>query len=68
MLVMKKTIEVINASEVRSQVKIIIRGASITQRFADEIGADGFAKDAVSAVEKVKELLAIPRAWIIQLG
>lgn len=60
MLVMKKTIEVINASEVRSQVKIIIGGAPITQRFADEINADGFAKDAVSAVEKVKELLAIP--------
>lgn len=59
MLVMKKTIEVINASEVRSQVKIIIGGAPITQRFAGEIGADGFAKDAVSAVDKVKELLAI---------
>jgi 5-methyltetrahydrofolate--homocysteine methyltransferase len=58
MLVMKKTIEAINASEVRSQVKIIIGGAPITQRFADEIGADGFAKDAVSAVDKVKELLA----------
>jgi 5-methyltetrahydrofolate--homocysteine methyltransferase len=59
MLVMKKTIEVINASEVRSRVKIIIGGAPITQRFADEIGADGFAKDAVSAVDKVKELLAM---------
>jgi 5-methyltetrahydrofolate--homocysteine methyltransferase len=61
MLVMKKTIEVIHVSEMRSQVKIIIGGAPITQRFADEIGADGFAKDAVSAVDKVKELLAIPR-------
>jgi 5-methyltetrahydrofolate--homocysteine methyltransferase len=62
MLVMKKTIEVISASEVRSQVKIIIGGAPITQRFAGEIGADGYAKDAVGAVDKVKELLAIPRA------
>jgi methanogenic corrinoid protein MtbC1 len=59
MLVMKKTIEVINASEVRSQVKIIIGGAPITQRFAEEIGADAYAKDAVSAVDKVKELLAM---------
>lgn len=58
MLVMKKTIEVIKTSDVRSQAKIIIGGAPITQRFADEIGADAFAKDAVSAVDRVKELLA----------
>lgn len=58
MLVMKKTIEVINTSGVRSQIKIIIGGAPITQRFSDEIGADAYAKDAVSAVDKVKELLA----------
>lgn len=58
MLVMKKTIEAIKASEASAQAKIIIGGAPITQRFADEIGADAFAKDAVSAVDKVKELLA----------
>jgi 5-methyltetrahydrofolate--homocysteine methyltransferase len=59
MLVMKKNIEVMTAAGVRPQVKIIIGGAPITQRFADEIGADGLAKDAVAAVGKVKELLAI---------
>ena len=59
MLVMKKTIEVMNAAGVRSQVKIIVGGAPVTQRFADEIGADGFAKDAVTAVGKVKALLAV---------
>lgn len=59
MLVMKKTIEAIKASGAQAQAKIIIGGAPITQRFADEIGADAFAKDAVSAVDKVKELLAI---------
>jgi 5-methyltetrahydrofolate--homocysteine methyltransferase len=58
MLVMKKTIEVINAAGVRPRVKIIVGGAPVTQRFADEIGADGYAKDAVTAVDKVKELLA----------
>lgn len=58
MLVMKKTIEAIKASATNAQAKIIIGGAPITQRFADEIGADAFAKDAVSAVDKVKELLA----------
>ncbi|MDZ7292571.1 MAG: corrinoid protein [candidate division KSB1 bacterium] len=58
MLVMKTTIDVINTAGARSQVKIIVGGAPVTQRFADEIGADGFAKDAVTAVDKVKELLA----------
>ena len=38
-------------------VKVIIGGAPITQAFADEIGADGFAPDAASAVDVVKELL-----------
>lgn len=59
MLVMKRTIEVMNAAGVRSQVKIIVGGAPVTQRFADEIGADSFAKDAVTAVGKVKALLAV---------
>ncbi len=38
-------------------VKVIIGGAPITQAFVDEIGADGFAPDAASAVDVVKELL-----------
>jgi 5-methyltetrahydrofolate--homocysteine methyltransferase len=59
MLVMKKTIEAIEAAGLRSRIKIIIGGAPVTQRFANEIGADGYAKDAVTAVDKVKELLAI---------
>jgi len=39
------------------KVKAIIGGAPVTQRFADEIGADGYAPDATSAVELVKRLL-----------
>lgn len=38
-------------------VPIIIGGAPITQKFADEIGADGFAKNAVTAVELVNTIL-----------
>lgn len=57
MLTMKTTIEAINAAGLRSKVKIIIGGAPVTQKFADEIGADGYARDAVKAVDKVKELL-----------
>lgn len=58
MLQMKKTIEAIAAAQLRAQVKIMIGGASVSQRFADEIGADGYAKDAVTAVERVKVMLA----------
>lgn len=58
MLHMKKTLAAIAAANLREHLKIIIGGASVSQRFADEIGADGYAKDAVAAVALVKTLLA----------
>ncbi len=58
MLQMKKTIEAIRAAQLRDKVKIVVGGASVSQRFADEIGADGYARDAVTAVDRVKALLA----------
>jgi len=57
MMQMKKTIEALAAY--RDRIKIIVGGAPVTQKFADEIGADGYAPDAASAVVKVKELLGI---------
>ncbi len=39
-------------------VKILIGGAPVNQQYADEIGADGYAPDAGSAVDKAKELVA----------
>jgi len=39
------------------EVKTMIGGAPVTQAFADEIGADGYAPDAASAVDKALELL-----------
>jgi len=59
MLNMKTTIEAINAAGLRSSVKVIIGGAPVSQKFADEIGADGYARDAVLAVDKVKQLLGV---------
>jgi 5-methyltetrahydrofolate--homocysteine methyltransferase len=38
-------------------VKVLIGGAPITQDFANEIGADGYAPDASSATRKAKELM-----------
>ncbi|MDP4125737.1 MAG: corrinoid protein [Bacillota bacterium] len=57
MLAMKSTIEVLQESGLREKVVVMIGGAPITQDFADQIGADGYAGDAAAAVELVTKLL-----------
>jgi len=42
-----------------SDVKVMIGGAPVTQSYADEIGAQGYAPDAASAVDLAKELLGV---------
>ncbi|MDI7260173.1 MAG: corrinoid protein [Thermodesulfobacteriota bacterium] len=54
---MKTTIEVIEKAGLRNQVKMIVGGAPLTEKFAGEIGADGYAPDAASAVDVVKSLM-----------
>lgn len=53
---MRETVEAIKKSGVDS-VKVLVGGAPVTQEFATEIGADGYAPDAGSAVSKAKELI-----------
>jgi 5-methyltetrahydrofolate--homocysteine methyltransferase len=55
---MKNTIQAIEWAGLRNQVKTIVGGAPVTEKFARDIGADGYAPDAASAVDKVKELIA----------
>jgi 5-methyltetrahydrofolate--homocysteine methyltransferase len=55
---MKDTIEAIKAAGLRDQIKIMIGGAPVTQSFANEIDADGYAPDAASAADLAKELIA----------
>ncbi len=55
---MKRTIDALIEAGIRDQVKVMIGGAPITQSYADQIGADGFAEDASRAVAKAKSLLA----------
>lgn len=57
MLNMKTTIEALKSNGLRDSVKVIIGGAPVTQTYADEIGADGYAADAATAVGVVKQLL-----------
>jgi len=54
---MKDTIDALVEAGLREKVKVMIGGAPITQAFADEIGADGYAPDAASAVELARSLL-----------
>jgi 5-methyltetrahydrofolate--homocysteine methyltransferase len=53
---MKETVKHLRAAGL--SVKVLIGGAPITQTYADEIGADGFAKDAASAVDAARKVLA----------
>ncbi|HET9409189.1 MAG TPA: corrinoid protein [Candidatus Sulfotelmatobacter sp.] len=53
----KGVVETLEKSGLRSQVKVIVGGAPVTRRWADEIGADGYAKDAMSAVELARALM-----------
>jgi 5-methyltetrahydrofolate--homocysteine methyltransferase len=54
---MPETIKNLKEAGLREKVKVMVGGAPVNQHFADEIGADAFAKDAVEAVEKAKSLL-----------
>jgi len=58
MPMMKQTISAIIEAGLRDQVKILVGGAPVTQVFADEIGADGYAPDAGSATRLAKLLAA----------
>ena len=54
---MGKTIEAFIDADLRDEVKIMVGGASVTQEFADDMGADGTGKDAMSCVELAKRLV-----------
>ena len=54
---MKETVRVLKAAGV-PHLRVVVGGAPITQQFADEIGADGYAADAGSAVDLAHRLLA----------
>ena len=54
---MKQTILALEKEGLREQVRVIIGGAPVTERFAKEIGADGFAPDATSVVAMMKSIV-----------
>ena len=56
---MGRTIDAFEEVGLREMVKIMVGGAPVTQEFADDMGADGYGKDAISCVEKAKELVGL---------
>ncbi len=55
---MKATIEALEEAGLRDTVKIMVGGAPVTAAFAEQIGADAYAPDAASAMDRARELLA----------
>ncbi len=55
---MGKTIEAFIDADLRDDVQIMVGGAPVTQEFADDMGADGYGKDALACVALAKELIA----------
>lgn len=55
---MRDTIQALQEAGLRDKVRVLIGGAPVTQDYADEIGADGYGRDAATGAEKAKELLA----------
>jgi 5-methyltetrahydrofolate--homocysteine methyltransferase len=56
---MGKTIEAFIDADLRDEVRIMVGGAPVTQDFADDMGADGYGKDAVACVTLAKRLMGV---------
>jgi 5-methyltetrahydrofolate--homocysteine methyltransferase len=56
---MKVTVEALKAAGLRDQTIVLVGGAPVTEAYARDIGADGYAPDASAAVRKAKELLGV---------
>jgi len=54
---MAQVLDALKAAGLRDKCKVMVGGAPVTQGYADEIGADGYAADAASAATLAKELI-----------
>jgi 5-methyltetrahydrofolate--homocysteine methyltransferase len=54
---MGRTVEAIEEAGLRDEIRVMVGGAPLNQEFADDFGADGYGKDAISCVELAKRLI-----------
>ena len=59
---MGRTIQAIEDEGLREEVKIMVGGAPVTQEFAEDMGADGYGKDAIACVDMAKSLIGVDGA------
>jgi len=55
----KRLIDAIKEAGLREKVKVMVGGAPVTQEFANDIGADGYADDAIAAVNVARKLMGV---------
>jgi 5-methyltetrahydrofolate--homocysteine methyltransferase len=68
MIHMPEVIEALKENGLRDRVKVMIGGAPVTQEYADEINADGYAPDAAAAVKLAERLMAELRGQAVTTG
>jgi len=56
MEVQREVVEALEKAGLRSQVKVMVGGSPVTRGWAEEIGADGYAEDAIGAVDLARKL------------
>jgi 5-methyltetrahydrofolate--homocysteine methyltransferase len=54
---MRETLEALEEAGLRGDVKVLVGGAPVTQKFAEDIGADGYAENAAEVVDRIKAML-----------
>ena len=59
MIGQREVIEALDEAGIRDQVKVLVGGSPVTQKWADSIGADGYAEDALGAVEVARQVLGL---------
>ena len=58
MTAQREVIEALEEAGIREQVKVLVGGAPVSHEWAETIGADGYAEDAVGTIELAKRLLS----------
>lgn len=54
---MRETLEALEEAGLRGDVKVLVGGAPVTQKFAEDIGADGYAENAAEVVDRIKAMI-----------
>ena len=57
MVAQKMLHEALQEAGIRDRVKLMVGGAAVTQEWADQIGADGYAEEVTEAVKRAKQLV-----------